>query len=585
MKIVIAGYTNDKVPGAIAKNEFGAGRQSIGAIPLICSLFGVMASSGASAQVGQSYLVTTPEEADELFGARSELARMCHAALDVPGVTIRATPGAEVGGAVAATRVIQIGGSWSTGGEILLQLDEEPIRVAVSPTDTPTTFGDTLVERVEQAQDGRLFCEASNAAGTITLTVFTKGERGNQHVLFLDASRKPAGMTVQVLQNTAIAKTNTGPTITVAGTHTVDTEWELEITTGGANGTAKFNLTADGDSVASGETVPTSPFTYAIPGTGLTLTMPSGSYVLGEKYTWKTIAPLSNGGHPFFGGSGVDDVEELLDATESLTNDYLAAAHNDAINAALIEEAVNRKADWDIGRLEFYFLCRHRGLADAISLGQTTMNDVRGMCLWPQNHVEHPSRTAARVAALASTIEGAQPNYRYDDIVIPGAAPHFSDADTPNRTTLNVALSNSVTPLVTKDGQLTIVRAITSRSLKGSTPDYKTYDRSEAVVPTRVRKELLAEAAAVMAENPFMGPDVGEGMPPEGTLTPRLWNSRVEAKLRTWAEPPFNWLTDVDNHLPESEWDSDNKRIMSVVPNVVKPQSHQLGIIVRQTAA
>lgn len=582
--IVIPGYTSDKVPGVVATNEFGAGRQSIGAIPLICSLFGTMTSDG-DAIPGRPYFITTPEEAAARFGARSELARMCYAALDIPGVPIWATASAEVNGATAATLPLVIGGSWSAGGEIRLQLDEQVIRVTVAPSHTPTTFGDAVVDEVLQSQDGQLYCEATNTAGRVVLSIATKGERGNQHIAFLDASKKPPGMTIAFEQNTAVSQDGSGPAITVAGTHTVDTDWELELTTGGANGTAQFTLLGNGVAVATGVTVPEAPFTYPVPGTNLVVTFGDGAHVLNTTHAWTTHAALPNSGQPFFGGNGVDDVEDLLDETESMTNDYIAAAHNDVTNANAIEAKVNAKASWDVGRLEFYVLCRHRGLADGIALGQTAMNDVRGCCLWAQNHVEHPSRTAARFAALRCVTEGAQPNTNWDDVVLPGAAPHFADSDVPNRTTLNAALSNSLTPLVTVNGQLQIVRAITSRSLAGSTPSYKTYDLGDAVVPTRVRKELVALGMELKAANPFMGPDVGEGMPPQGTLTPRLWNSKVQAALERWAGPEFNWLTEVENYPPQSVWDRDNKRIMSVVPNVVKAQSHQIGIIVRQTAA
>jgi hypothetical protein len=213
------------------------------------------------------------------------------------------------------------------------------------------------------------------------------------------------------------------------------------------------------------------------------------------------------------------------------------------------------------------------------------MNDQLGTCVWDQWGVEHPSRTAARVAALFSVTDGAQPNTKYDDMPVPGAAPHYRGADVPNRPTLKSALNNSLMPLVTVNGTKQIVRAICSRSLNGAVPDYRTYDHSEVAVPIRIRKELVAIGDAARAENPFMGPDVGEGLPEEGTLTPYLWNTIVESNLREWASPRFNWIHEVDANLPESEWDNDAKRIMGAVPTIVKPQSHQLGILVRQTAA
>jgi hypothetical protein len=168
---------------------------------------------------------------------------------------------------------------------------------------------------------------------------------------------------------------------------------------------------------------------------------------------------------------------------------------------------------------------------------------------------------------------------------LPGAAAQLKKSDVPNRSTLNSALNNGVAPLISIGGDLVIVRAINSRCLNGSTPDYRTYDRGDTIVPIRVRKELVAYGQQIKTENPYDGPDAEEGLPPPGTFTPRLWNGFAEAKLREWETERFNWITDVDNNLPESEWDSAGKRVMSVIPTVVKHQFHQLGIIVRQTAA
>ena len=73
---------------------------SIGAIPLVCTLYGNKGSAG-TAPLNSRSDCTTPEEADALCGARSELARMAHAALDVPGVTLKLVPVAEASGGAA----------------------------------------------------------------------------------------------------------------------------------------------------------------------------------------------------------------------------------------------------------------------------------------------------------------------------------------------------------------------------------------------------------------------------------------------------------------------------------------------------
>lgn len=586
--IIIPGLTSDdKVPGVVAINQWGAGPQSIGAIPLLCVQFGNK-TSGGTAILNQRYPITTPEDADTLFGPRAEVARMCAAALDVTGVALYGCAVLEVSGGAAATFIIDVGGSWTVAGEIKLQLDEEVIRVAVAASYTPTTFGDALAAAINGAQNGRLFCSATNVTGRITMTVANLGIRGNLHVGFLDSSLKPSGMTVASDQLSDVVKVGAGPNITVAGSDTVDGTYLITISTGGALGTAQYTLSFNGGAASSPATLPVGAF--ALPGhTGITVTPAAGTYVIANTYTFTGIAALANGGVPFSGGVGTDDIQAALDATATVTNDYVAAAHNDVTNVGKIETAINAKAAFDVGRLEQYVVARTRGLTDAIALGQTGMNDQLGTCAWVQNYVEHPSLVAARLAAHFSVTDGGQPNTNYDDDVLPGAAPQFADADVPNRSTLKSALNNGITPLVTVDGKLQIVCAICSRSLNGATPDYRTFDHAQVAVPIRARKEFVQLGRDMKdktkGNNQWCGPDPEEGLATEGTLTPKFWNARVEQLLRLWSEAQFNWVTDVDNNLPKSEFQSGTPpRIMSIIPIVTKPLFHQLGLVVKQTA-
>jgi phage tail sheath gpL-like len=500
--IIIEGYTtDDKVPGAVAKNVWGAGRISIGAIALIVTCVGTMnEGSGAATVDTERVQVFDDDEAATQFGPRSEIARMLYAAIEVPGATVYGIAVDEPGGAVAATTTGVISGTWSTSGEIRYQFDEEVVRIAVGASDAIDTVGANIVSAVNQAQNGRLFCVASYVTGTdtLTFTVDSLGVRGNQHTAWLDLSDAPSG----------------------------------------------FALTLAGGT------------------------------------------PLSNGGVPFSGGSGTDNVDNALTALEPTQNDYLAAAHNDSTNVGKIETAVNEKAAFDVGLLEQYHVSTNGALAGATSIAQTTMNDQLGSLHWVQWGVEHPSRIAARIAAYRSTVEGAQPNYNYDDVPLPGAAPHYRDADVPSRATLKTALNAGITPYKTVNGELQIVRAICSRSLNGSTPDYRTLDLGDVSVPIRIRKELVSDYQQLKTENPYAGPDTSTtDAPPEGTFTPNLWKNHAYARLKLWEGPDFNWVQEVDDFPPEAEWDEDAERVMSVIDTVVKSQNHQLGLIVRQRAA
>jgi hypothetical protein len=96
-----------------------------------------------------------------------------------------------------------------------------------------------------------------------------------------------------VASNSAIVKSGAGPTVTVAGTSTGDYNVQLQVMDGGILGAGTFKYTLDynadlttTDFTYSGKIVIPSGGTYAIPGTGLTLTFPSGTYVADETYTF-----------------------------------------------------------------------------------------------------------------------------------------------------------------------------------------------------------------------------------------------------------------------------------------------------------
>lgn len=95
--------------------------------------------------------------------------------------------------------------------------------------------------------------------------------------------------------NSSVDQSGAGPALTISGDATETVEYELEITTAGSPGTAKFDLTGNGETIASGETVPTTPYEYAIPDTDLTVTFANDTYVLNETYVWTSSASVKNG--------------------------------------------------------------------------------------------------------------------------------------------------------------------------------------------------------------------------------------------------------------------------------------------------
>lgn len=498
MTITIVGFSSDdKVPGFYGETKYGQGRVSIGSLPVFLTVMGGKISAG-SATVATVYDVLGEDEADDLFGAGSELARMCYAALSIPGINLRAIAVAEAGGATAATLTATFGGTWTEDGEVSVRLAGKTFTITVGASDSTSDLATRLADKLNE--DPRMPASAGDAGAVTTLTTKSKSSRQNEHLVAKDLSNAPSGLT-----------------LTLAG------------------GTA-----------------------------------------------------LTGGITPFTSGAGADDVTNALAAMEAQTHDYIAPAEADATNADLVRDFVNAQAGPLVGRLQHFVMASARTSATAVSLSQTTLNEYRGQVVWLENSEIVASEIAAVMGALRAATEGSNPNPDYDDVELTWLAPQAETADRPSHAALKSALNNGVTPLkTTDDGRVQVVRAITSHSLNGAAPDYRTLDVGDAVVPDRIRKECAAYwSGEFKVANPYIGPDPGEGerAAPAGVATPALWTAAVISEVLRPAEAAL-WVADVDSNLPVSEYDSGAKRIMSAVPVVVRPIQHQIGVSVRQQAA
>jgi phage tail sheath gpL-like len=554
----------------------------------------------------------------------------------------------------------------------------------------------------------------------------------------------------QEAELSAVTKSGAGPTVTASGTPLVDGEYVATITTGGINGTSQFSLTKDGVSVASAVPVPTTPFTYLIPGgSGVTMTFPNGTYVLNETYAlqgyaaksagtanlnqiypiasledaaalflpgtelygmcesalgfdgvtlfaiatawavganaasltvtvggtwvtggstgirlggttymatsnaddspatvaerladqinddddsfwtadadgadviltdktpgargnlwsaWRVLsqapagltltltggATLTGGGVYFSGGTGADNVEDVLEVllpeNASLYNFY-AFAQNDSANMNLIEEQLDLKSGPLVQKYEQACYGFTGSQAAAQALTQVTMNHVfTSLALYEQGEA-HPSQVAAKFGALRARTEGSNPNPNYNGAPLPGLAPRAAEAMAaePIHSKLKAQLNSGITPLVTKNGVVQIVRAITSKCLTGATPDYSTLDLGQATVPMRCARELDAEWDAYIQSNPYAGPapdaQGGEKAQPAGVATPDVWNAKQARLLSDWEAK--GWIYKVAQFPPEAYWDDEAERIMSAVHLNVRPLNSQRGTNVRQVA-
>ena len=568
----------DKRPGAFGQVQYGVGGQSAANRPVALLLIGLMASAGTLTPNTQIQQIFQSSDADTYAVAGSELACQAYDAIaTAPTVpTFIASPGLP-GGATAASNVLTIGGTWTAGGTIILRVGGQAIPVNVGSTDTVTTVGANVASILSGYNLGRLPVSASASSGKVTLTSKTPSVRGNQHVVFVDTSAAPAGLTATFGVVWATGQTVTTSSYTVP---TVANGFYYKVTTAGSGTT--------------GVSQPTWPTTVG------TATSADGNGVVWT--CWGILETVGAAtGTSLGGGTGLETYTSLLSTLQPLQFGRIAIAANDATSAAAIQAQIDSQALISTGFLQHVVVATNglasgsaSGSAQATALAQTTLNDQRFQCLFYQNCETHPSRIAAAMAAYRANAEATDPDAAYDGLVLSTVATQAVPADWATVALQVSLLNNSVTPLVTIGTQTQVVRSITTHSLLSANPDYSTLDTGMAVVPDFVLTQLritYTQPGGFKANNPRVrGPLISpEAIPPGGVAYPDLWNSTINGQLLAMQAgtfppgvPPI--LYNVDNNPPTTAWDVVNKRMLSAVPVFPMPTDHQVLISVQQNS-
>jgi phage tail sheath gpL-like len=305
--------------------------------------------------------------------------------------------------------------------------------------------------------------------------------------------------------------------------------------------------------------------------TGLTVTLAGGASVTG-------------GGVLFHNGTVSETMTTMLATLFPGRYHRIAIAQNDATSLAAWKTQLNNKAASTEGRMEHAVVSTNIALASLATIATTTLNNERFQACWLLNSESHSSEISAYMAALRTFKEQTDPDSGYDGTVLAGIAPQAAPSDWASSTTQETALGEGVTPLVTNsDGTVSVVRAVTTHSLNGSTPDYRTLDVSQAVVPDYVRDVLNLEwTTSFVIANPKVAdnPDTaaGEKPRPAGVATPKSWNDRVAVILSQLEDQTI--LTETALNPPVSAFDDSGPtpHILTAVAVIATPIQHQIGV-------
>lgn len=568
--IIVGFATNNRVPGVYGETVYGAGAISAASVPLSLLIVGTKTVAGSATPNQDVVQILSVDDADAVCGAGSENARQCYAALKVPGVQIKVAPVAEATGAVAATQVITIGGTWATAGQISYRVNGEIISCVVAAGDSIATVCTNLALAFNQST--RRPYTASASATQVTLTVRSNGARGNQYITFQDLSVRPSGLTSVI--SGAVWTATTAVTLTSYEVPTVANGYYYKCSVAGT----------------TGATEPTWPLTV-------------GATVVDGTATWVCWGKILTGNATTWGGgTGSESASTLLGVLLPQGYDRIAIAENDATNLALWVTQLNLQAGPTSNILQHAITAVNGTLAAATTLATVTLNAPRVQLMWYLNGETAPWEMAAFFAALRTATEMSDPAASYDDAVLLGVAPQSQPADRPTNAVLQSAVNNGISPVYTSANgavaQLCI--SITSHSLNGSTPDYRTFNTSDAYVPDFVRKDIgLYWSTVFKPGNPRVADDPAGDQKPliSGVACPSTWNPAIVQKLRNYERgilasgsapttptvAPI--IIDVDNNLPTTVYDPIAKRLVSVIPVVPAPPNHQLGVSVRQVTS
>lgn len=429
------------------------------------------------------------------------------------------------------------------------------------------------------------------------------------------ALRQPGVNVYAAAPSPADGAVNATVTITIAATPPFTSTGEWRYRAGGLSFSGAIGLTDTANNIAAAIAAgfngnARSPFVASAALNVVTLTVKSAGVRGNQHVIFQDVsllpasvtstiaggATVTGGGTYFANGAGTEDLADLLTTIFPEEFGRIAFAQNDATNAAAWEAHLYAAAGPLEGRLQ-HGICAVSGtLTAATSLAQTTLNAERVQLLWLLYSETHPSEIAARFGAMRAVTEQSDPATIYDFRVLDGIAPQSQTADRPSKSVQQVALSNGVTPLTTNaNGEVQVVRSITTKCRTNGVPDYRTLDTAFAIVPDFVRRTAeLIWTFTFFPANDRVADDPPEGAKerPAGVATPKLWAKTMQ-KLMSDLERGDNRyvpsgkaiVIDSAANPPVAVFDPVAKRIMAILPVQTAPGNHATGLSVREVSS
>ena len=532
---------DDFVPGIATRARAAIPSSPSANTEMRLMLSGFKRSTGTMTADTVSDVITSEDQADELAGVGSELARAYRAGrARSKDVEMYFGCVAEPSGVQAFAR-LTIGGSWSTAGTIVIWVDGDPLTVEVGASDATTAVATTIA--TQAALYPSLSYSAAADSSSADLTKHQKGTRGNSSILYVDTSAAPSGLTVtlepplgellsivnelrtDMLAHFALtagsvhgaADTTSGASFgSAATTHAtaialvnlLRTGYAAHrvLTAGSVHGLAdSTNVVSLGAATTAAEAVALANAikaaynahriltTGSVHGAADTTNVTSAANATTGAVTGDAV---TGDGVRFGGGTGTEDVSNLLAAIEADPIWYkrIVVSSLDATNLGKWEVFQDSQNGPMIGRPSQFILAHVGTQSAAQAISKTQLNHEAFEPLWAYDAETPAAEIAACHAVDRVLTERAGPegwNLSYSGSILPGVRLARDKAKlASDHSTQKSALKNGLSPLTkTAAGEAMIVRAIWSRCQNSDgSPNYLGLDVAEETSLQEVRE-------------------------------------------------------------------------------------------------
>lgn len=504
-------------PGTYVQVNFAAGPTSGSGSPKTALIVGNKTSQGTATPdtvlYGPDTATPVQSEADVItvFGTGSQQHRAWRRFNSInKSTSVYFLAVTESAGAAATGQVLVVGTATSNGNA-RFWLGDEFVDSPISTGDTPAVIAGNLSTWINAQTDWSL--TASPSGGVITLTWRNKGPEGNWGKVQVQNGPGflAGGVTLSI--SGAVRQNTTAYTMGQFITPASANGYYYEVSTGGTSAASPPSF----GTVIGGTTVDG----------GATLTC------------WGT---LSGAGIAQLGGGTTADNNTLaLSTIDSTRYRYIILCDSDSANVGRAATQVNTQAQPLTGIRQQLFYGSVDTLANAIT-SATTLNSPTSEQQWGYATDVTPLEVAAHNAAIYALLEnsGNRPVGRLNFSNYPTDATDATlwtltgtrngPAYGPTTLQITSALNNGVTPVALRpDGSAYLVKRITTRSLNGSTSDFRIRDAHKVSIMFS-----FADDAYAITANDFGGKDLLDDPQPGGNAlpntatSPRLWRGAID---------------------------------------------------------